>query len=152
MHDLSMYGYNSNDFHVMLMVFLAIAIWAIKSVHVKVIITCLCYFFNTVSQKVIGRKELDDLRAYIIETMCILEMCFPPSFLDMQQHLMIHLVDQIHTLGPLYLHSMFSYERYLAVLKSYMRNRAHPEGSIMEGYTTEEVVECCADYVKDGKG
>jgi hypothetical protein len=32
-----------------------------------------------------------------------------------------------------------------------VRNRAHPEGSIMEGYTTEEVVECCADYVKDEK-
>jgi hypothetical protein len=32
-----------------------------------------------------------------------------------------------------------------------VQNRAHPEGSIMEGYTTEEVVECCADYVKDGK-
>jgi hypothetical protein len=39
----------------------------------------------------------------------------------------------------------------LAVLKSYVRNRAHPKGSIMEGYTTKEVVECCADYVKDGK-
>jgi hypothetical protein len=99
---------------------------------------------------VIGHKELDDLRAYMIETMCMLEMCFPPFF-DMQQHLMIHLLDQILTLGPLYLHSMFLYERYLAVLKSYMQNRAHPEGSIMEGYTTEEVVECCADYVKDGK-
>jgi hypothetical protein len=36
-------------------------------------------------------------------------------------------------------------------LKSYVWNRAHPEGSIMEGYTTEEVVKCCADYVKDGK-
>jgi hypothetical protein len=60
-------------------------------------------------------------------------------------------MEQIHTLGPLYLHSMFPYERYLAVLKSYVRNHAHPEGSIMEGYTTEEVVECCADYVKDGK-
>jgi hypothetical protein len=83
--------------------------------------------------------------------MCMLEMCFPPSFFDMQQHLMIHLVDHIHTLGLLYLHSMFLYERYLAVLKSYVRNHAHPEGSIMEGYTTEEVVECCADYVKDGK-
>jgi uncharacterized protein YbaA (DUF1428 family) len=46
---------------------------------------------------------------------------------------------------------MFSYKRYLAVLKSYVRNRAHPEGSIMEGYTIEEVVECCADDVKDGK-
>jgi hypothetical protein len=64
---------------------------------------------------------------------------------------MIHLVDQIHTLGLLYLHSMFPYERYLAALKSYVRNRAHPEGSIMEVYTTEEVVECCVDYVKDGK-
>jgi hypothetical protein len=30
-------------------------------------------------------------------------------------------------------------------------NRAHPDGCIMEGYTIEEVVECCADYVKDGK-
>jgi hypothetical protein len=39
----------------------------------------------------------------------------------------------------------------LAVLKSYVRNHAHPESSIMEGYTIEEVVECCADYVKDGK-
>jgi hypothetical protein len=64
---------------------------------------------------------------------------------------MIHLVDQIHILGPLYLHGIFPYERYLAVLKSYVRNRAHPEGSIMKDYTTEEVVECCTDYVKDGK-
>jgi hypothetical protein len=117
----------------------------------KVLITRLCYFFNTVSQKVIGHKELDDLRAYMIETMWMLEMCFPPPFFDMQQHLMIHLIDQILTLDSLYLHSIFPYERYLAVLKSYMQNRAHPEGSIMEGYTTEEVVECYADYVKDVK-
>jgi hypothetical protein len=120
-------------------------------VHVKLIITHLCYFFNTVSQKVIGHKELDDLRAYMIETMCMLEMYFPPSFFDMQQHLMIHLVDRIYILSPLYLHSIFPYERYLTILKSYVRNSAHPEGSIMEGYTTEEVVECCADYIKDRK-
>jgi hypothetical protein len=119
MNDLSMYGYNSHDCHVMMMVFLAIAIQAIKLVHAKVIITRLCYFFNIVSQKVIGHKEFDDLRAYMIETICMLEMCFPPFF-DMQQHLMIHLMDQIHTLDPLYLHSMFLYERYLAVLKYYV--------------------------------
>jgi hypothetical protein len=134
----------------MMMIFLAIVIRAIKPVHVKVIITRLYYFFNTVLHKVIGRKELDDLSAYMIETMCMLEMCFPP-FLNIQQHLMIHLVDEIHTLGPLYLHSMFPYERYLAVLKSCVWNCAHPEGYIMEGYTTEEVVECCADYIKDKK-
>jgi hypothetical protein len=150
MNDLSMFGYNSHDCHVMMMAFLAIAIRAIKLVHMKVLITHLCYFFNIASQKVIGRKELDDLRAYMIEIMCMLEMCFPP-FLDMQQHLMIHLVEQILTLGPLYLHSIFPYERYLVVLKSYVRNHAHPEGSIIEGYTTKEVVEFCADYIKDEK-
>jgi hypothetical protein len=32
-----------------------------------------------------------------------------------------------------------------------VRNHAHLEGSILEGYTTEEVVECCADYIKDEK-
>jgi hypothetical protein len=60
-------------------------------------------------------------------------------------------MDQILTLGPLYLYSMFPYERYLAVLKLYVQNRAHLDGFIMEGYTIEEVVECCADYMKDGK-
>jgi hypothetical protein len=103
----------------MMMGFLAITIRAIKPMRIKVLIIRLCYFFNIVSQKLIGRKEVDDLRAYMIETMCMLEMCFPPFF-DMQEHLMIHLVDQIHILGPLYLHSMFSYERFLVVLKAYV--------------------------------
>jgi hypothetical protein len=69
----------------------------------------------------------------------------------MQEHLMIHLMDQILTLALLYLHSMFLYEWFLTVLKAYVWNRSHSEGCIMEGYTTYEVVECCADYVKDGK-
>jgi hypothetical protein len=46
---------------------------------------------------------------------------------------------------------MFTYEWYLAILKSYVQNRVHLKGSIMEGYTIEEVVECCIDYVKDEK-
>jgi hypothetical protein len=94
MSDLSMFSYNSHDCHVMMMVFLTIAIRAIKPVYVKVFITRSSYFFNTVSQKVIDHKELDNLKAYMIEMMCTLEMCFPHSFFfDMQQHLMIHLVD-----------------------------------------------------------
>jgi hypothetical protein len=48
--------------------------------HIKVLISHLCYFFYIVSQKVIGHKELDNLKAYMIETMCMFEMCFPPFF------------------------------------------------------------------------
>jgi hypothetical protein len=39
----------------------------------------------------------------------------------------------------------------MIVMKGYVRNHAHPEGSIIEGYTTEEVVECYADCIKDEK-
>jgi hypothetical protein len=73
--------------------FLTITIRAIKPMRIKVLITQLCYFFNIVSQKVIDHKQLDALKACMIETMCMLEMCFLPSFLDKQEHLMIHLVD-----------------------------------------------------------
>ncbi|XP_066162172.1 uncharacterized protein [Oryza sativa Japonica Group] len=105
---------------------------------------------DDMSQKVISLKELGNLRTFAHETQCQLEMCFPPSFFDMMEHLIVHIVPQMVALGPLYLHQMWSYERYMAVLKGYVRNRAHPEGSMVKGYSTEEVVECCIDYLKDG--
>jgi hypothetical protein len=103
------------------------------------------------SKKVIVVSELDELRKEIRVTMCQLEMCFPPSFFDMMEHYMIHLAHQIFVLGPSYMHYMYPYECHMVVMKGYVRNRAHPEGSMIEGYTTEEVVECYTDYIKDGK-
>ena len=44
---------------------------------------------------------------------------------------------------------MFLFERYFAVLKKYVRNRAHQERSIAKGYITEEVIEFCVDYVEE---
>jgi hypothetical protein len=57
MKDLTLCGYNCHDSHVLLMVFLPIAIRAIKPVYVKMVITRLCYFFNRISQKVIDEDE-----------------------------------------------------------------------------------------------
>jgi DUF917 family protein len=44
---------------------------------------------------------------------------------------MIHLVDHIFVLGPTYMHYMYSYECHMVVVKGYVRNRAHPEGSMV---------------------
>jgi hypothetical protein len=81
MKDLSQCGYNCHDSHVLLTVFLPIAIRAIKPVYVKMVITRLCYFFNRISQKVIDEDELQDLQEFIGETIVQLEMCFPLGFL-----------------------------------------------------------------------
>jgi hypothetical protein len=109
------------------------------------------HFLNAISKKVIDVSELDELRKDIRVTMCQLEMCFPPSFFGMIEHYMIHLADQIFVLHPSYMHYMYPHERHMVVMKGYGCNRAHPEGSMIEGYTTEEVIECYVDYIKDGK-
>jgi hypothetical protein len=41
------------------------------------------------------------------------------------------------------------YEQFMSVLNGYMRNKAFPDGSMIEGYHTEESVDCCIDYIKD---
>jgi hypothetical protein len=83
--DLSLCDYNCHHCHLLLTVFLPIAIRAIKPVYVKMIITRLCYIFNKISQKVIDEDELQDLQKFIRETMAHLEMCFPPGYFDITE-------------------------------------------------------------------
>jgi hypothetical protein len=42
------------------------------------------------------------------------------------------------------------YEWFMSTLNRYIHNRAYPEGSMIEAYITEEVVNCCTRYVQDG--
>jgi hypothetical protein len=67
------------------------------------------------------------------------------------EYYVIHLADQIFILGPSYMHYMYPYEHHMVVMKGYICNRDHHEGSMIEGYTTKEVIECYVDYIKDGK-
>jgi hypothetical protein len=115
MKDLSLTSINAHDCHVMLTVLLPIVIRAIGPEYVEMAITCLGYFFNFITQKVINEVELSGLKQFIAETLCQLEMCFPPSFFDIMPHLMMHMVDQIHELGPIYLHQMWMYVREVHV-------------------------------------
>ena len=66
-------------------------------------------------------------------------------------HLLVHLVDEISILGPVFLHNMFPLERFMGVLNKYVHNRARPEGSISKGYGTEEVIGFYVDFLVDLK-
>jgi hypothetical protein len=150
MKDLTLTSFNSHDCHVLLTVFLPIVIKVIGPEFVKMVVTRMSYFFNRITQKVIDEAELPALKEFIAETLCQLEMCFPPSFFDMMPHLMMHMVDQIQQLGPVYFHQMWTYERFMSTLNRYVSNRAYPEGCMIESYTTEEAVNCCTKYIRDG--
>jgi hypothetical protein len=150
MSKLKVSGYNTHNFHTMLSLFLAITIRAVNHPYLKMVITRMCHFFNAILKKEIDIVEFDEIRKEMRVTMCQLEMCFPPSFFDTMEQYMIHLVDRIFVLGPTYMHHMYPYEHHMVLMKGYVHNCAHPERSMIEGYTTEEVIVCCVDYMKDG--
>jgi len=68
MKDLSIKNFKAHNCHVMLTVFLPIAIRAIKPEFLKMAITRMCYFFTKISQKTIGKKELSDLHDFVVGT------------------------------------------------------------------------------------
>jgi hypothetical protein len=79
--------------------------------------------------------------------MCLLEAYFSPAFFDVSVHLIAHLVKEIRYLGPVFLHHMYPYERFMSTLNQYTKSRVHPEGSMVQGYSTEEVVDWCLGYI-----
>ena len=66
----------------------------------------------------------------MVQCLVSFELVFPPSFFNIMTHLLVHLVEEIRILGPVFLHNMFPFERFMGVLKKYVHNRARPEGSI----------------------
>ena len=69
----------SHDCHVMMQVFLPIAICGILPKHVRYAITDLCSFFNTIYSKVLDPFKLNALQVDVIVTLCKFEMYFSPS-------------------------------------------------------------------------
>ncbi|KAL4394514.1 hypothetical protein AHAS_Ahas02G0159600 [Arachis hypogaea] len=76
-----------------------------------------------------------------------MEMIFPPSFFTVMVHLTVHLVDELKLGGPVHYRWMYPIERYLGRLKQYVRNKAQAEGSIAEGYLSEEILTFCSRYL-----
>ncbi|KAL8119767.1 hypothetical protein AgCh_017031 [Apium graveolens] len=67
------------------------------------------------------------------------------------EFLRVHLCLEIEYGGPVHQRWMYSIERYLGVLKKYVRNKSKPKGSIVEGYLTDECLTFRARFLNDGE-
>ena len=92
-------------------------------------------------------STLDQLQRDIFETLVRHEMHFSLTYFDISVHLLVHLVDQIRALGPMYLHQMFPFKRLMKVFRRYVRNRFRLEGGMVEGWSMEEAIEFCTYYL-----
>ncbi|KAK8949445.1 hypothetical protein KSP39_PZI005964 [Platanthera zijinensis] len=141
------FGYKSHDAHIILHFLLQIAIRDVTPNQVAIPLIRLCSFFHCLCQKVIEPKSLDHLEVEIAETLCQLERIFPPTFFDIMVHLPILLANEVRFGGPVQFRWMYYMERYLGELKSFVRNKSRPEGSIAEAYLAKESLTFCSRYL-----
>jgi hypothetical protein len=92
-------------------------------------------------------KQIQRLQEEIVVILCELEIYFPPAFFDVMVHLLVHILDDVIDLGPAFLHQMMAFERMNGVIKGFVRNRANPDGSIVQGMKTEECISFCENYM-----
>ncbi|KAL0536463.1 hypothetical protein IC582_025412 [Cucumis melo] len=123
LNDLKLNGLKSYEYHVLMQQLLPIAICSILPKSVRYTINRQCFFFNTICAKIFSVSELDALQEDIVMTLCNLEKYFPPSVSTIMVHLVVHLVREVKLCGSVYLRWMYPFERYMKVLKSFVRNR-----------------------------
>ena len=87
-------------------------------------------------------------RQEIVEIICMFEKELSMSFMDLQVHLLIHLVDEVELVGVVSCRWMFFLERYMNKLKGFIRQRAKPEGYMTEGYISYESFYYASEYIK----
>lgn len=140
-------GMKSHDFHVILEQILPVIVRNLMAVGPRTAIIRLGRCLSRICAKVIDQAEINSLRLYVTETLCMLERWFPPSFFDISVHLVVHLVDELEVIGPVATRWCYPIERFLSVLKGYVRNRSKPEGSMAMGYTWDASLGFITEYL-----
>ncbi|KAL3675553.1 hypothetical protein R1sor_025501 [Riccia sorocarpa] len=137
----------SHDYHVLLHQILPYCLRGLMDKNVATSIMRLCRIFRKLCTKTWDPREYDNLHKDMVETMCLLEMYFPPSFFDVMTHLLVHLVEEIDIAGPVATRWMYHVERYLGTLKQYVRSKYRPEGCMAEGYMMDEALGFITEYM-----
>ncbi|KAI5354981.1 hypothetical protein L3X38_007876 [Prunus dulcis] len=95
-------------------------------------IILLSRFFSQLTAKTLRRTDMFQLRHDIVQVLCKFEMIFPPAFFTSMMHVMVHLPEEALLAGLVNYRWMYPIERLLGELKKSVRNKAKPEGSIIE--------------------
>ncbi|KAL0553634.1 hypothetical protein IC582_007534 [Cucumis melo] len=133
-------GLKSHDYHVLMQQLLPVVIRGMLPKGPRHSITGICGFFNKICQRVIDRESMLETEKEVIETLCLFERYFPPSFFDIMTHLVIHLGREVRLCGPVQFRWMYPFERYMKTLKGFVRNQSRPKGCIAERYLAEECI------------
>ncbi|CAL9021492.1 unnamed protein product, partial [Prunus brigantina] len=142
-------GLKSHDCHVFMQRLLPVGIRHLLPEDVVKPIMLLSRFFSQLTAKTLRKTDINQLRHDIVQVLCKFEMIFPPAFFTSMIHVIVHLPEKALLAGPVNYRWMYPIERLLGELKKSVRNRARPEGSIIEAWVQYESLTFCGMYLKD---
>ncbi|CAM6122643.1 unnamed protein product [Calypogeia fissa] len=145
-------GLKSHDYHQLLQQILPLATDGLLAGGPRLAIIRVSQIWRQICAKVYDPTTYNDLMTDVALTLCTLEMHFPPSFFVVMTHLMVHVTEELDLCGPVSVRWMYPVERYLKVLKGYVRNKAQPEASMAEGYMLAESLHFVSERLIDAKG
>ncbi len=125
---------------------LPIAIRGTLTPELRQIIYRLGALFRWLNNKEILESEVQGMEEEAAELMCLMEQHLPPSFFDIQPHQIVHFPGEVALAGPIHYRWMYYLERYMKVMKGWVRQRARPEGSMAEGYVIFEGMHYLTEY------
>nr|GEW56071.1 hypothetical protein [Tanacetum cinerariifolium] len=109
----------------------------------------LCSFFKQICSATLMEDDVLKAQIKVVDNLYDLELIYPHALFNIMIHLVIHLPLEALEGGPIRPRWMFPFERYIKKLKGYVRNKAKLEGSIAEGYVTEEALTFSSHYFQD---
>lgn len=139
-------GLKSHDHHCLLQQILPVAVRHSLGRGARVAIIRMGDLFHRICTKTVNPAEIQGLKTFAAETLCLFELSFPPGFFDVMTHLVIHLVNELAQCGPVHGRWCYGIERYLGVLTSYVQDRSKPEASMASGYVVDEALGFCTEY------
>jgi len=99
--DCRLYGMKSHDCHVFMQTLIPLAFCDLLTKGIWDALTEISHFFRDICSSKLNVEHIERLQTNIIETLCKLEMIFPPSFFDSMEHLPIHLPFEAKAGGPI---------------------------------------------------
>jgi len=86
-----LYGMKSHDCHVFMQTLIPLAFRDLLPKGIWDALTEISHFFKDICSSKLNVDHIERLEMNIVETICKLEMIFPPSFFDSMEHLPVHL-------------------------------------------------------------
>jgi len=110
MEECRLYGMKSHDCHVFMQTLISLAFRDLLPKGIWDALMEISHFFRDLCFSKLNVDHIERLETNIVETLCKLEMIFPPSFFDSMEHLPIYLPLEAKVRGPVQYRWMYPFE------------------------------------------